>query len=111
MSTSVLTPEARLERAKRQIAEGVADMIEATIARAGAGGEWVDQNHSPLGKRKHLRLAAKKKIPSRKHGKQVLIRRDDLNTYIECEGIGRGKRAELDDVEDVVERMLRRGQK
>ena len=50
-----LTPEARLERAKRTIAEGVSELVEAHLARGSAANEWIDQAHSPLGRRRHLR--------------------------------------------------------
>lgn len=101
----VLTPEARLERAKRGIAECVAEMIEATIARGVAANEWVDQAHSPLGKRRHLELARAGKLPSKKIGRLVLVKRDDLNAYLEREGLARGTRVEDEDVLDVLERV------
>lgn len=106
MRDQLLTPEARLERAKRTIAEGVAEMIEATIARGVAAGEWIDQKRSPLGKRRHLELARSGRIPHRKIGRLVLIRREDINAYLEREGIMRGKPVTDDeDVVDVIERV------
>jgi excisionase family DNA binding protein len=106
-----LTPEARLERAKRTIAEGISEMIEATIARGVAANEWVDQKSSPLGKNRHLALARTGKIPSKKVGQLVLIRRDDLNAYLEREGISRSRPTDEDDVLDVVERITAGGRR
>lgn len=107
-----LTPEARLERAKRTIAEGVAEMIEATIARGVAANEWVDQNASPLGKAKHLKLARTGKVQSKKIGRAVLIKREDLNAYIEREGLSRAPASTAEaEVLDIVERITAGGRR
>lgn len=106
-----LTPEARLERAKRQIADGVAEMIEAKIAAGVAAGEWVDQDHSPLGKRAHLELAREGRLRSRKVKRQVLIRRDELNAFIEKEGLARGDHEPEDDVDAIVDTITRGGKR
>jgi len=111
MKDRVLTPEARLERAKRSIAEAVSEMIEATIARGVAANEWVDQNHSPLGKRRHLALARAGKLPSKKIGQLVLVKREDMNAYLDREGLSRGPRPEDEDVLDVVERITAGGRR
>ncbi len=100
-----------MERAKRTIAEGVAELVEAKIAQGVAAGEWVDQNHSPIGKRRHLELARTGKVPSRKVGKQVLIRRTVLNDYLDREGISRARPVEDEDVLDVVERIAAGGKR
>lgn len=104
-TVSVLTPAARKERARRIIAEGIEQLITATIDEGLAGGEWVDQNHSPLPKWKHLELARTGALPSKKHGKQVLIRRDDMNAYLETKGESRGRRLDEEDVTDILERV------
>lgn len=111
MKDRLLTPQARLERAKRQIAEGISEMIEATIARGVAANEWVDQHHSPLGKRRHLELARKGKLPSKKHGQLVLVKREDMNAYLEREGLTRARPTDDDDVLDVVERIASGGRR
>ncbi len=56
----------------------------ATVAMAlDAGADWIDQTHSPLGKRKHLRLCREGVFTSaRKQGKQWLVRRAEIDTYI-----------------------------
>jgi len=101
-----LTPDAKLERAKRQIAEAIATAVEAIIERGVAAQEWIDQDTSPLGKSAHLTLARSGKVESRKVHRRVLIRRVDLNRYIEQRAEARGtNRHEDEDVSDVLERM------
>ncbi len=107
MTARLLTPEAQLERAKRLIGEAVFDMIKAAIATGAAQSEWIDQNASPLGKRRHLELARAGRLPSKKHGRLVLIRRDDLNAFVDREGLSRGERVAEEDVVDVVEAIMR----
>lgn len=108
---SVLTPAARIERATRLIMEGVTEAVKATLDQGNAVAEWVDQRHSPLGKRRHLELARSGRIPSKKHGQLVLIRREDLNAYIERAGLSRGKSSEEEEVVDLVERIEKRSRR
>lgn len=103
---SDLTPDAKLERAKRQIAEGIASAVEAIIERGVAASEWIDQHASPLGRSAHLSLARSGKVESRKVHRRVLIKRVDLNRYIEQQAEKRGEnRHEDEDVSDVLERI------
>lgn len=105
-----LTPAAMRERGLRMIAEGHALLTEASLAERGAANDWIDQRTSPLGRRRHLELARSGVLPSRKHGSKVLVRRDDLNAYIEREGIRRGVHEDDDDdVNDVVDTILKTG--
>lgn len=105
MRSGDLTPDAKLERAKRQISEGIAAAIEAIIERGVAAAEWIDQDNSPLGKSAHLALARSGKVESRKVHRRVLIRRAELNRYIEQRAEARGVPTEEDDVSDVLERI------
>lgn len=106
-----LTPDARLERAKRRIAEGIDELVDAKLALSGASAEWVDQKSSPLGRKKHLRLAREGKFPSRKEGRQVLVLRSDLNAYIEREGLARGTCNEDEDVSDILDTITSGGRR
>lgn len=106
-----LTPEARLERAKRVVADAVADMVVAQLAIGNAQNEWIDQKHSPLGRLKHLELVRTGKLPGRKLGHSVLVRRDDLNAYIEREGLRREVPVEEQDVVDIVEELTGAGRR
>lgn len=104
---SDLTPDAKLERAKRQIAEAIAQAVEAILERGVAASEWIDQHASPLGKSAHLALARSGKVESRKVHRRVLIKRVDLNRYIEEQAEKRGEnRHDVEDVSDVLERVL-----
>lgn len=107
---STLTPAARKERSIRILAEGIAEFVKATIDEGLASGEWVDQHHSPLGRRRHLDLCAAGKLPSKKLGKLVLVKRDDMNAFIERAGVARGRRAEEEDVVDIVDRITQRAE-
>lgn len=61
-----------------------ADEVEETGMGA-PGDEWVDQYHSPLGPTKHLKLARTGVLKASKTDrKRVLIRRSDINQYIEA---------------------------
>lgn len=103
---SVLTPTARKERATRIVAEGIIELVNATIDEGLAGGEWVDQDHSPLGREKHKRLCQQGELPHKKVGKKILVRRDDMNAYIERTGLSRGRRRLAEeDVTDILERV------
>jgi len=45
--------------------------------------EWVDQKSSPLGRRRHLTLARTGVLKSTKDAGRVLIRRVDIERYLE----------------------------
>ncbi|MBX3205150.1 MAG: hypothetical protein KF764_08770 [Labilithrix sp.] len=105
-----LTPQAKKERGMALVAEGNRLIIEATLEERVSPDDWYTQHSSPLKKRRYLELARTGKIPSRKDGTSVLVRRADLDAYIEREGLARGGRAlESESVEDVVAGILRVG--
>jgi hypothetical protein len=56
----------------------IVDAIEQTAAP-----EYVDQKSSPLGRRRHLELARKGVLKSTKEAGKVLIRRVDIERYLE----------------------------
>ena len=78
-----LTPEARIDRAKRRIADAIDELVEARIAKGAARAELVDQNASPLGRRRHLELARAGKLRAMRDGRRVLVRRVDIEAYLE----------------------------
>jgi hypothetical protein len=108
-----LTPEARIERAKKLIGEAVSELVEAMLARGSAPSEWIDQNHSPLGRRRHLELVRAGKLAARKDGKKVLVRRDEINRYLDTERvvIPTQKPVGLDEVDAMVNELLAGGTK
>jgi hypothetical protein len=54
----------------------------ADVLETGGGDEWVDQTRSPLGRKKHLALAKRGVLPASKEGKQVLIKRSHIESYL-----------------------------
>jgi excisionase family DNA binding protein len=67
--------------ALRHKLHALVDEFLDTLEQAGRD-EWVDQYRSPLGKSKHLSLARRGVLPASKDGKQVLIRRSDIDAYL-----------------------------
>ncbi len=56
----------------------IVDALESTAAP-----EWIDQKSSPLGRRRHLELARSGVLKSTKDAGRVLIRRTDIDRYLE----------------------------
>lgn len=67
-----------LRRELHAFAERIADAIEAQST----GSEWVDQDASPLGRDRHMRLARKGTLKATKDGRKVLVRRADIEAYL-----------------------------
>ena len=64
-------------------------IIELLTARgAFDSDQWIDQDHSPLGRWKHRQLVRDGKIDGHKVGKQFFVRRDVMNAFIERHGAG-----------------------
>ena len=59
-------------------------MMLAGLKQLRTGDEWVDQDHSPLGRRGHLRAVREGKLAGhRPEGSRlVLVRREDLDRYL-----------------------------
>lgn len=106
---ATITPEAALERAKRTIAEGVSDLVEAYLAKGAATSDWIDQAHSPLGRRRHLDLVRQGKLPARKDGKKMLVRRSDIDRYLDGDDravVPTQKPVGADEVDAIMEEIL-----
>lgn len=58
------------------------DRLADAIEKASTGSDWVDQAASPLGRAKHLALVHSGKLPGVKEGRQVLVRRADIDAYL-----------------------------
>jgi hypothetical protein len=78
-ATAINEPPMQATSTKRRVAQAVAMAIDA-------GATWLDQYKSPLGKRKHLRLCREGLLPHRKDGKQRLVRRADIDAYLDRNG-------------------------
>ncbi len=99
-----LTPEARIALAKALIADAVSEMVAGFVAQAAAGAEWVDQSTSPLGRRRHLQLVRDGVLPSVHDKRRRLVRRADINRYLD----GRGREVAVDEDADETEAMTAR---
>lgn len=66
--------------------------------------DWIDQTRSPLGKRKHMALCKTGKFPSaKKVGKKWLVRRAEIDGYIE------GNQPQTDDPDEIDRIMTKLG--
>jgi hypothetical protein len=59
------------------------EYLRVTLAGAAAQDEWVDQHGSPLGRRAHLKAVRSGELHGVKHGRRVLVRRAELNSFLE----------------------------
>lgn len=100
-----LTPEARIDAAKRSLASAIDELIEARLAKGAAASEWVDQSTSPLGKSRHLRLVRAGVLPAAKDGNRRLVRREDIEAYLQANPVHPSK---LPAIEDDVDAMMKR---
>jgi excisionase family DNA binding protein len=105
ITTTELTPEARIDAARRAIANAIDELIEAKIAMGVASSEWVDQMTSPLGKRRHLRLVREGVLQAVKDGRRRLVRRSDINAYLESQPVRTPPKRE-DDVDEMMLRIV-----
>jgi len=100
----------RIRAAAERFADELCDAVEASLATQT---EWIDQVRSPLGRRRHLAMAKAGTIPSKKEGRLVLIRRRDIDAYLEqCPTARREATPANDDAEEdedaELERMAQR---
>lgn len=102
------TPEARIDRAKRAIADAIDELVEARISKGAARAELVDQSTSPLGRRRHLELVREGKLPAMREGRRVLVRRADIDAYLNERQIAPPPSTD-DDVDGMVERIVGAG--
>ncbi len=58
------------------------DRIVDALEKAPRPDDWIDQEHSPLGKQKHIDKVRMGEIPGVRDGKQYLVRRSDLDAYL-----------------------------
>jgi len=56
--------------------------LRSALRKLRAGEDWIDQHHSPLGKRRHLAAARKGEIRGHRVGHLVLVQREEIDAYI-----------------------------
>lgn len=109
LAETTVPTEERILRAKRLLGEAVAELVSAHVSKGAASTEWVDQNDSPLGRRRHLDLVRTGVLPGKKDGRRVLVRRADLDAYLavkpKAPPVGAAPEEEQT-LDDVVRRIL-----
>ena len=71
----------------------VAELVAAEVAKRLSelrrdvdGDDWIDQRHSPLGRKLHCALWRDGVLPGLKLHRRVLVRRRDLDAYVQQHG-------------------------
>jgi excisionase family DNA binding protein len=64
------------------IDERIRAVVRDLLASEDRGDDWIDQAHSPLGRRTHCRLVREGVIPGVRVHRRVLVRRRDLDAYV-----------------------------
>jgi excisionase family DNA binding protein len=105
-----LTGQARIDAAKRRLADAIEELINATLSRRSSLSEWVSQHDSPLGRDRHLRLCRKGALRSVKDGRKRLVRRTDLDAYLLANAVIPTSPSREDDV-DAMMRTIAGGRK
>ena len=75
-------PALQREMVGRALLKAIEAYVDWRVTCASNDDEWVDQDDSPLGKRAHLQAVRRGQLVGVKHGKRVLVRRSDLNSYL-----------------------------
>jgi hypothetical protein len=71
-----------------------------------AGEDWVDQRSSPLGSRLHCRLVRSGALPGYRAGRRVLVRKADLDQYLEGHRIApTERRDEANEIDQLLAKM------
>jgi hypothetical protein len=78
-----LTPQARRELAGAALLRALDVYLANFAAERVEANEWVDQHASPLGKRAHLEAVRRGAVEGSKVGRRVLVRRADLEAFLE----------------------------
>ena len=78
---ATLTPRARRELAARGLLAALEVYVHEVLADGVAASEWIDQHASPLGKRGHLEAVRRGDLRGVKHGRRILVRRAELNSF------------------------------
>jgi excisionase family DNA binding protein len=71
-----------VNRATRLIAAGIVELVRLEFSKGNTAADWIDQNSSPLGRRRHLELVRSGALAASRSGKRVLVRRSDLDAYL-----------------------------
>lgn len=104
LRSNELTPDARIDAACRTIANAIDELVKARLEKGMAAQELVDQDDSPLGRRRHLELVRAGKLRAARDGRRVLVRRSDIEAYL-AEHEVKPRPVTEDDVDGMVRRI------
>jgi hypothetical protein len=77
-----LTPKARRELAAAALLSALDGYLRVILGDMTSANEWVDQHTSPLGKRLHMEAVRRGDLRGVKHGRRILVRRADLDSFL-----------------------------
>ncbi len=83
LPTSAAVDPATFEASVRPFVHLVLRLVAAQLPGRAAE-DWVDQHRSPFGRRRHCELARRGAFPAYPVGRQWLVRRSDLDAYIQA---------------------------
>ncbi len=78
-----LTPRARRELAAAALLSALEGYFRVILGDKTSATEWVDQHTSPLGKRLHMESVRRGELRGVKHGRRILVRRAELDSFLE----------------------------
>ena len=77
-----MRPIVDIDALEARIREIAREVILAELGER--GDDWIDQAHSPLGRRTHCHLVRSGALPGVSVHRRVLVRRRDLDAYVEA---------------------------
>lgn len=77
------TAALRCEIAARALVRALENYVVELVAGRRRADQWIDQDRSPLGRRRHLEAVRAGRIPGFKQGKKVYAKSTDVTAYIE----------------------------
>jgi excisionase family DNA binding protein len=80
---TALPPKLRRELAARALLGALDEYVREVVRDAVSSDGWIDQHASPLGKRAHLEAVRRGDLRGTKHGRRVLVRRSELDAFLE----------------------------
>lgn len=92
----------RLIVSKRALVDAIEEFISAKIEAHTTAAEYYTQEDSPLGRRRHCRLARTGALKARRVGRDWLVRRGDVEAYLESHG---RPSPDVDTVANVIRRI------
>lgn len=103
---TIEAPEVREERAWRLIREGFRELVRAELD--GKANDTIDQEHSPLGRRRHMELCRAGKLEATKDGRRWIVTRAEMLRYLREHPHHRKRGAEDEDDDAMLDTMLGR---